>query len=140
MDRVSYGPVFDDDLVRIELRDGNWIDVKRYITAGDQAAAQTAATTRYRGGGKGKDVEASFDTGGYQLTLLQRMVKGWSFTRGGTAIAVTPTTVAQIPEHTRDLIMERINAANTSLGEDEAENLAPPTPITFGAGGDAPES
>ena len=131
MPDVTWGPILDDDLIRVELPDGNWVAVKAAITAHDQAAAQSAATMKYRGlGGKAEDIEAAFDSGKYQLVLLQRMVKAWSFSRNGIALPCTPDNIGRLPERTRTRLMERINAENVPLSEDEHENLSLPTLIS----------
>ena len=128
MSDVTWGPVYDDDILHIELPDGNWVDVKRYITAQDQAAAQNAARATRK---EGAD-EMSFSTGSYSVVLLQRLVKAWSFSRNGAAIPCEPKTVAMLPIHTRDYIMERIDAANKPATEEQAENLERPMPTSFG--------
>src|SRR3990167_5908514 len=127
MSDVIWGPVYDDDILRVELPDGNWVDVKRYITAQDQAAAQNAARATQKTGGD----EVSFSTGSYSVVLLQRLVKAWSFSRNGAAVPCDPKTIAMLPVHTRDFIMARIDAANAIPTEEDAENLESPTPTSF---------
>lgn|SRR3990167_6797303 len=128
MSDVIWGPVYDDDILRVELPDGNWVDVKRYITAQDQAAALNAGRATRK---EGKPDETSFTTGSYSVVLLQRLVKAWSFTRNGAAIVCEPKTVAMLPVHTRDFIMAKIDAANAIPTEEDAENLESPTPTSF---------
>jgi hypothetical protein len=139
---LAWGPVFDDDLHRIELPDTSWVEVKRYITEGDEAAALDSARGRWESkmsaeerAKKGKrskqevPTEFLFDSGQYRLTVLQRIIKAWSFSKNGKSIPVNPDTVAALPTHTRDFIMEQVDAMNPGLGtEDDEEDLDASTP------------
>lgn len=148
VNQIEYGPVFDDDLRRINLpadKDGteHWVDVLKYVTEDARSEALDAAKSYYRMGaagnrqqkrqmkkdGAGEDTEFFFNTGSYQRALLQQMVKAWSFTRGGIAIPVTPDTVAKLPQHTRELIMEQVDAFNTTSKEEDTnlENASSPS-------------
>lgn len=146
---VSWGPVFDDDVIDIffPAPSTDWVKVKRYITGDDDSNARDAAVqdgmkvlnrdqrrkiaARQRAGEDATTMY--FRTGTYSAVLLQRLVMSWSFTRNGSPLPVTPDTIKKLPTHTRDYIMERVNELNPNLGADEEGDVE-----TSGDNGNAP--
>lgn len=134
-DTRSYAPVFDEDVIRIELPDGNWVETLEYITEGIEAAAireaQSATSLkmaagnraeRRRGGGQTPEsADVKFDGGKYNKTLLLRIIKAWSFKRkNGDALLVNEENIDRLPVHTREFILEYLDHQNIPVEEEKA--------------------
>ena len=139
---TNWGPVSDNDTFRIILPNSGdppqWVDVKRYITEEDDSIASDAAMQegmkvlgreqrrKIQKKATRSDMQIFFKSGTYRMVLLRRVVKAWSFTRGGQPIPVTPESIVSLPTMTRDYIMEKLDEMNPSLQalsdeEDEEE-------------------
>lgn len=116
---------------RITVGDG-WFELRKYITVGDEKAAQDAAVgsitwqaqnRRERRSREGTaDAKASYSGTAYDVTLLSRMIVGWS-----EEAPVTPENVERLPMATVDLLMEKLDEWNTARSEEEADPLGPPS-------------
>ena len=146
---VMWGPVADDDTHTITLPDDNTIDVLFHVTEGIEAKAQSAAQSRYKlaekmGGGKQAKgnvmggAEFFFDNGAYRLSILQQMIKGWSFVdKQGKDIPINPANISRLPVHTREVVMEKIDGFNPVSTEEEDEDLDSPSEASSLATGDS---
>jgi hypothetical protein len=105
---------------RIDLDDGEWVEVRKHMTIGDRAAVNSRAII-FRAdmvmGGDAKEpttAQMTMDAGAWGLALLQRMITAWSDLE-----PVTPQNIALLPEATADHIRAEIDRLNA--GRDEAE-------------------
>lgn len=138
-DVVTWGPVDDSDVRTLHFPppSTDWVSVKRYLTEADDSAASDAAMAEgmqymsrgdkrkaQRGKARaGTDLRMFYKQGTYRLTILQRLIKSWSFVNADTGrpIPVTADTVARLPVHTRDFIMEYIDEVNPRADEEDDE-------------------
>lgn len=152
----NWGPVGDNDTIKIEFPNSGdppqWVKVKRYITEEDDGFASDEAmrdgmklgnrqSRRDRSKRVGKqgsgtgytedEIRSYFKSGVYRITLLQRLIREWSFTTpDGRPIPVLPEAIAKLPTATRDYIMEHIEELNPRPNEDEEDEEGnPQTPL-----------
>lgn len=139
---VTWGPVLDDDTITLNFPSPStdWVKVKRYITELDDSLASDAAVQdgmkvlnrderRKVAKAKAKGADAGttqiyFRSGTYRLVILRQVVRAWSFLNRttGQPIPVNADTIARLPVHTRDFIMERIDEMNPQLADKLAED------------------
>lgn len=105
---------------RIDLENGEWVEVRRHMTTGDRAAINSRAIViraemGLDGTGQGaRSAQMNLDVGAWGLALLERMIVAWSDPE-----PVTPENVARLPEAMADQIREEIDRLNP--GRSEAE-------------------
>lgn len=101
---------------RIDLPDGEWIEIKAVYTTGDRAYVMdrgyqiTAETT----GRQGAEVQGRALMGALGLALLERMIVGWSAPED-----VTPENVHRLPEYVADRVRQEIDRLNPALSDAE---------------------
>lgn len=90
---------------RIDLGDGEWVEVRKYMTLADQQALidqVTEAETRTDGTGR-----IRFSVAKATRVLLELMIVAWS-----DPDAVTPENIGRLPPHTADRIRQEIDRLN----------------------------
>ncbi|MBU1621927.1 MAG: hypothetical protein KJ604_20925 [Gammaproteobacteria bacterium] len=115
--------IFDDDLYRITLSDGEWVDVlslmPKYVR---DEAVQAAGKTRGKmeRGEENPSLEMELDSTAMSRVIRQKMIKAWSFTdKQGKAIPVTKENIDRMDEQTADFIVSEIDKLNA--GRTKAE-------------------
>jgi len=115
--------IFDDDLHRITLSDGEWVDVLSLMPKSIRdEAVQAAGKTRGRmeRGEETPSVEVELDTTAMTRVIRQRMIKAWSFTdKKSQPIPVTKENIDRMDEQTADFIVQEIDRLN--IGRTKAE-------------------
>jgi len=112
--------ITDSDLYRIDLDDGDWIDILEKVPKIVRSRAQSAAAKikAQANAGAGDiqqrtDVSMDFDSGEFYRVLLHGMIKGWSFMdKSGKPLPVTPENIDCLDEDTSDFVLEEINRLN----------------------------
>jgi len=120
--------ITDTDLHRIDLGDGEYIDILERCTQGIKARA-TAATTKAKGKMKAKkkgdtdegaDIDFDFMAGEFNRVMLEQMIRGWSFKdKVGNPIPVTAENIARLSEETADVVLAKIEDLNPKRDESE---------------------
>jgi len=99
--------IYDDEVERIELGDGEWVDIKRKMSYGDRqkliayyAKLQTKLNS--------PDVDISLDMEAGSIMLLLLNIKAWSLKdRKGKPLPITKETIAMLdPDVARKLEQE----------------------------------
>jgi hypothetical protein len=105
---------------RIDLENGEWVEVRKHMTNGDRAAVNSRAIIiRAEMGLDGtssglRSAQMNLDVGAWGLALLERMVVAWSDPE-----PVTPENVSRLSEATADYIREEIDRLNPARTEAE---------------------
>lgn len=121
--------IFDSDLYRVNLDDGEWVDILEKCPNSISRAAQNAmlkAKSRVVAGNK-KDTPIDFDleAGEFNRVVLEGMVKAWSFTypeghaEAGKPIPVTPENIGRMDDITSDIVLEMTERLNPARSKDQ---------------------
>lgn len=124
--------ILDDDLHRIELEDGEWIDilelVPSFIRRKAQAAAmpmsgQVSMERREKGKKESVPLNVDFKVGEFNRVLLKEMVKAWSFKdKKEQAIPVTPENIQRLSEIDTDIVLKAIEKLNPERTDEEKKD------------------
>jgi hypothetical protein len=119
--------IFDYDLYRIDLGDGEWIDILERCPKRVRDKAQ-AAMIRPKHAlneeGSKAEVELSFNVGEFNRVLRQEMMKAWSFKdKKGDPVPVTPENIDRLDETAADLVLDKINELNPRRSKPEKNAL-----------------
>lgn len=122
----------NDDLVRIDLpADGEWVDVKRHLSRGDQVAVQRASVqgavlTRavLTGGVSDVQMDAGAAIEAAEFAALEIAIRAWSFD-----VPVTPEAIRSLDGDSIDAIKVRLNELYAPRTDDERKNSVGPTPM-----------
>ncbi len=115
--------IMDEDLHRINLGDGDWIDILEMVPNSVRRDSQTAAMnikSSYSTSKKGADspVDVDFNVAKFNQVLLYGMIKAWSFKdKEGKPIPVEPAYIDRLDEQTADLVLTNIDKLNPSRSE-----------------------
>jgi hypothetical protein len=91
--------------VRLELSDGDWIEVKERLTYGERSKLSAAS---FRSGHLGTDtVELDFEA--YAVEKLATWLVDWSFTRAGKSVPVSKAAIRALDPETADEIETALN-------------------------------
>lgn len=116
------GLVWDDDVVRIDLPDGEWVEVKSGISKADRnycLKRAMKAKTIWRPGEDERGIESELDFTEFNLALLERMIVAWSYTdKQGKPVPVKGN-IERLDEATFDFIVAKIDAMSAPRTEDE---------------------
>jgi hypothetical protein len=112
-----------EELHRIDLGDGEWVDVKRRLSYGDLAAMDAAA-------GPGVMGQGNIATG---VALLGGVVRAWSFQEDGEPVPVTPENLDRLSPQTAGIILTEVNRLNPVRTEEERAPLSIASSATSGA-------
>jgi len=102
----------DDEKVRVEFKDKEWVDIKEELTQADQDYIMNQMTSS---GQNGRTATIEFKLG--QMGLLERSIVDWSFTDGETKVPVTAENISRLRLRYRTKILEEINSLNEKAGE-----------------------
>jgi len=106
---------------RLDLGDGEWVEVRRHITTGDRAAinsrAMTIAAEMGLDGQGTKTARMTIDPGLWGLALLERMITAWS-----DPAQVNPVNIGRLSEETADKIRAEIDRLNPSRSDAEKKD------------------
>ena len=114
--------IFDDDLARITLSDGEWVDVLSLMpkSVRDEAMQASGKTKgRLERGEETPSLEVEVDATAMTRVIRHKMIKAWSFQRNGEAIPVTKENIDRMDERTADFIVAEIDRLNS--GRPKAE-------------------
>ena len=104
--------VYDDEVERVDLGDGEWVDIKRRMSYGDRqkliayyAKLQTKLNS--------PDVDISLDVEGGNIMLLLLNIKAWSLKdRDGKPLPVTRETIAMLDPDIAERLEREIERRN----------------------------
>ena len=109
-----------DESHRIELDDGEWVDVKRRLSIGDLEEIEAAAGDIGRGIAGGR-------------AMLTNLIKAWSFQEDDQPVPVTPENVSRLSAETAAVILGEVNRLNPVRSSEQTENLSLPSSGTSGS-------
>lgn len=116
--------VRDDDLVRIDLpENGEWVEVKRRLSRGDEVTVQRASVkgSMLQGGTEFRvDAESALDAA--EFAVLDLVIKRWSFEE-----RVTPEAIRMLDGEAVDAIKVRLEELYASRTDDERKNSSAAT-------------
>lgn len=103
------------DTVRIELSDGDWIEIKERLTYGEQQRLAGGALTRVRGAGDNAAIDLDFER--YTLLRMLTWLVDWSFVgANGKPVRVSMSSIAALDPDTAAEIDAAITAHIEALG------------------------
>lgn len=115
--------IYDDDLHRIDLGEGEWIDILALCTNAIRRKADAAtvkAVSRLSALKVAGTVDVEYDAGAYNNVLLEHMIKAWSFKdKSGQAIPVTAENIGKLSTATADLVLAEIEKLNPGRTPEE---------------------
>jgi hypothetical protein len=91
----------EDEKVRVDFPDGNWVDLKPELTQADQDYIMTKMMK------KGLD-----DAQLGRLPLLERCILAWSFTKDGAPVGINSDTISKLRRKYREVLLTKINDLN----------------------------
>jgi hypothetical protein len=100
----------EPDLVRLPLEGGEWIEVKRELTAGEHRRMFARQIKGYDPA-TGK---AMYDPEQVGFARVAAYLVGWSFTRGGKAVPVSEAAIDALDQATYVAIVNAIAAHETA--------------------------
>jgi hypothetical protein len=116
--------LIEPETYRIDLGDGEWVEVRRHITTGDRAAinsrAMIIAAEMGLDGQGAKTARMTIDPGLWGLALLERMITAWS-----DPAPVTPVNIGRLPEELADRIRAEIDRLNPGRSDAEKKDSTP---------------
>ncbi|OGT26062.1 MAG: hypothetical protein A2Z17_06850 [Gammaproteobacteria bacterium RBG_16_66_13] len=111
------GFIPDEEIYRIDLGDGEWVEVRRHLTTGDRKIANSQAMvirSKAPIGKEPQDAELTFDSALWGLTILKRMIVRWSDPK-----QVTDKNIERMPPEIGDRILAEIDRLNPGRSEEE---------------------
>jgi len=106
--------ILGDELHRVELGDGEWVDIKRHLSLSDLERIEADAG----------DITAGRIANG--RAMLTSAIKAWSFTNGtGEPVAVTPENVGCLSGETAGTLLVELNRLNPVRTEAEQKKSSP---------------
>lgn len=99
----------DEELVEIELGDGDIIKIKPRLSFGDRQAIRSAAIRTRLGGAEGGEIETTADLHRMNIELMIRGIAAWNLKDSdeGT-VPITRATIAMLDEATGETILRRL--------------------------------
>jgi hypothetical protein len=111
----------EPETYRIDLGDGEWVEVRRHITTGDRAhinsRAMTIAAEMGLDGQGARMARMTIDPGLWGLALLERMIVAWS-----DPAKVTAENIGRLPEDVADRIRAEIDRLNPGRSDAEKKD------------------
>jgi len=114
--------IFDDDLARVTLPDGEWVDVLSLMPKSirDEAMQASGKTKgRLERGEETPFLEVEMDATAMTRVIRYKMIKAWSFQRNGEPIPVTKENIDRMDEQTADFIVQEIDRLNSGRAKKE---------------------
>ena len=105
----------EDEKVRVNFDDGEWVDIKEELTQADQDYILNQMTFAEQGN-NGTKMEIKLG----QLSLLERSIVDWSFLEtNGNKIPINSDNISRLRKRYRNKILQEINNLN-----EKAESFA----------------
>ena len=113
------------DVHRIDLSDGQWIDIMAMCSYGIRKKA-ISAMMRPSATSSNRDVRVNmdFDAGAFNDVLLKEMIVDWSFTdESGNKVPLTPENIDNLAADIAQIVVEEIGRLNPQRSEEEKNAL-----------------
>lgn len=107
---MARNPFVKPETTRLDLAEGDWIDVKKFLTSGEDARMSGAGLRQMQQGEGGK---ATFilDFERLGLSQIEAYVVGWSFVdEKGRGVPVTPQNISALSKEAAKEIGDAIDA------------------------------
>lgn len=112
------------DTARVELSDGDWIEIKERLTYGEQQRLAGGALTRMSGTGYGAAIDLDFER--YNLLRMETWLVDWSFVgANGKPVKLSRAAIAALDPETA----AEIDAALTKHIEEIEAAKNPPASL-----------
>jgi len=115
--------IFDDDLARVTLPDGEWVDVLSLMPKSirDEAMQASGKTKgRLERGEETPSLEVEMDATAMTRVIRYKMIKAWSFKdKANNPIPVTRDNIDRMDEQTADFIVQEIDRLNSGRAKKE---------------------
>jgi hypothetical protein len=102
------------ETVRVDFPDGEFVDLKEELTQADQDYIVNRMVGAKVRSDKGLS-DVSLDLG--KLSLMERMITGWSFKEDGKPVPVTMENISNLKARYRIPILEKIDQIQSAAGE-----------------------
>ena len=103
---------------------GEQVILKGEYLAGDHEAVQNA-TSPTANAKQGKNQEVKSRIGSGHIKILERMIVGWTFTRRGHPVELTPQNIRRLPSNYMTPLLEKCDEISAGLTEEEQEDFLP---------------
>jgi len=115
--------------IRLELSDGDWIEVKERLTYGEQQRLGSGAFEKVSRSSDGSDIEFRMNMERYSILRMSTWIVDWSFTdERGKPVAVSQSAIAALDPDTADEIDAALTAHIEALEAEKNANRATATP------------
>jgi len=94
--------ILEEELHRVDLGDGEWVDVKRFLSLGDLTDIEDQTG--------GSIATGNLATG---KAILGTVIRAWSFTNGSNQpVPVTPEMINHLSGETAGILLAEVNKLN----------------------------
>lgn len=101
---------YDDEIDRVELGEGDWVDIKHRMSYGDQ---QKVVGRFVKFGLAGKIPQAELDMQSAEILTLLLNTKAWNLKdREGKDMPINEESISNLDPATADIIKQEINNRN----------------------------
>lgn len=125
------------ETVRLDLSDGDWIEVKRRLTNGERRRLNTAGLSKSLTIGNEQNQEIDIDFAEFSLARAAMWIVDWSFEDDGRRVAVTRVALESLDEETADEIDKALDAHIEAMAGNSqtasANGSAPASPSASGS-------
>lgn len=113
------------EVVRLDISDGDWIEIKRRLTLGEQKRLEGAGIGRATGFRQGADVEVAVDLEAAAMALLVTYLVDWSLRdEHDKPVSVTRSSVAALdPDDAEEIEQAISNHIQARDAEKKARTL-----------------
>jgi len=107
--------IWDDEIVRFEPKSdpGEWIDLKRELSSGDDDAIWESVVTAEMGAAE--DLRLGFRVTVLNRERVRRSIVAWSYTRNGVPVEVTPENIDRLDRRTYAELVAEVDRLNPFL-------------------------
>ena len=102
--------IYADDISRVDLGDGLWVDIKRKLSYGDQQKLLASYTKidKFSDAEKVNDIKINFEEG--NLAMLLIYIVDWNFPdRDGSIAVINKANISMLDPEIAKTIMEEVN-------------------------------
>ena len=101
---------YDDEIDRIELGEGDWVDIKRRMSYGDQ---QKVVGRFIKLGLVGKTPQAELDMQSAEILTLLLNIKAWNLKdKEGKDAPINEESISNLDPATAEIIRQEVNKRN----------------------------
>ena len=128
----------DGDIVRLDLTDGDWVDVRRELDYGRQQRMATAGMRSVSQPRDGEQPEIAIDWDRFSVARIEAWVTGWSFCdKTGRPRQFTRANIERLHPATAQEILDALDRHQAELDEAQASpnGGTPPIVTSPSAGG-----